>query len=179
MSEHYDQREALIKAAERALDRKYKRGEPIQPKRLAGENAPKDSLREALEKIAGSHWERTGYDQTDVDDVPDLSAEDAMKLARAALTVSLPREREIAVTDDAPPLTPFQFEILKRGEDGREIWVRDRAELFGMDMAVLRELKRAGLVEYSTKPTPPGPPAMPSFVLTEAGLAALQQRGGE
>ena len=44
-----------------------------------------DRLAEAMEKIAGSHWERIGYDQTAIDDVPDLSAEEAMNLARQAL----------------------------------------------------------------------------------------------
>lgn len=72
-------------------------------------------------------------------------------------------------------LTPFQIEVLKRGADGRIIWVQDRAELFGIEMAALNELKRLGLVEHSTEPNPPGPPAMPAYVLTDAGLAALHQ----
>lgn len=39
----------------------------------------------ALEQIAGSHWERFGIDQTDVEQIPDLSAGEAMNLARETL----------------------------------------------------------------------------------------------
>lgn len=40
---------------------------------------------EALEVIAGSHWERVGYCQSDVEDVPDLTAVEAQSHARATL----------------------------------------------------------------------------------------------
>lgn len=43
-------------------------------------------MESALDQIASSHWERVGYDQTDIDDVPNLSAEEAMLLARRALS---------------------------------------------------------------------------------------------
>lgn len=43
----------------------------------------------ALGKIAGSHWERVGYCQTDIDDVPDLTAEEAMLTARRILSTLL------------------------------------------------------------------------------------------
>lgn len=39
----------------------------------------------ALKQIAGSHYERWGMDQTDVEEVPDLSGDEAMNIARAAL----------------------------------------------------------------------------------------------
>lgn len=39
----------------------------------------------ALQQIAGSHWERFGVDQTDIEELPDLSADEAMNLARRAL----------------------------------------------------------------------------------------------
>lgn len=42
-------------------------------------------LETALKAIAGSHWERWGMDQTDFDEVPDHSGEEAMEIARAAL----------------------------------------------------------------------------------------------
>lgn len=45
-----------------------------------------EELIEALELIAGSHWERVGYCQTDIDDVPDLTALEAMHLARTILS---------------------------------------------------------------------------------------------
>ena len=44
------------------------------------------NLEAALTQIAGSHWERYGIDQTDIEDVPDLSAEEAMNVARDALS---------------------------------------------------------------------------------------------
>jgi hypothetical protein len=43
-------------------------------------------LEKALELIAGSHWERVGIDQTDVEQIPDLSADEAMNTARDALS---------------------------------------------------------------------------------------------
>lgn len=43
---------------------------------------------EALRKIAGSHLVRVGYDQTSVEDTPDLTADEAMNLARTALVES-------------------------------------------------------------------------------------------
>lgn len=36
----------------------------------------------AFSLIAGSHWERFGIDQTDVEQVPDLSSDEAMNVAR-------------------------------------------------------------------------------------------------
>lgn len=42
-------------------------------------------LEAALKAIAGSHWERWGMDQTDINEVPDHSGEEAMEIARAAL----------------------------------------------------------------------------------------------
>lgn len=41
-------------------------------------------LEAALKQIAGGHWERFGT-EADVDEVPDLSADEAMRLARDAL----------------------------------------------------------------------------------------------
>ncbi|SMD03798.1 Lar family restriction alleviation protein [Novosphingobium sp. B1] len=53
----------------------------------------------ALQQIAGSHWERFGVDQTDIEELPDLSADEAMNLARAVLmdtaTPPEPRETEL------------------------------------------------------------------------------------
>lgn len=42
-------------------------------------------LTTALEKIAGSHYERVGHCVTDMDEVPDCGAQEAMELARVAL----------------------------------------------------------------------------------------------
>lgn len=42
-------------------------------------------LEGALKQIAESHWERFGLDQTDVEEVPNLSGDEAMEAARAAL----------------------------------------------------------------------------------------------
>jgi hypothetical protein len=75
-------------------------------------------------------------------------------------------------------LTPLHLEMLRRGEGGREIWVHDRAELFGAEMAALSALSRAGMVEQSNRPKPPGPPTFPSFVITEVGRAALAANQG-
>ena len=47
----------------------------------------------ALNKIAGSHWERVGRCQTDIEDTPDLTAIEAMQEARAILAD--PQVREI------------------------------------------------------------------------------------
>lgn len=45
--------------------------------------------RAALNRIAGSHFERVGYCQTDIDDVPDMSAGEAMAIARQALSSAM------------------------------------------------------------------------------------------
>ena len=42
-------------------------------------------MEDALTQIAGSHYERFGVDQTDIDELPDLSADEAMNLARTIL----------------------------------------------------------------------------------------------
>ena len=42
-------------------------------------------MEDALKQIAGSHYERFGVDQTDIDELPDLSADEAMNLARTTL----------------------------------------------------------------------------------------------
>jgi len=44
-----------------------------------------DVMEKALQQIASSHPERVGYDQTDIDEIPDLSGEEAMKIARETL----------------------------------------------------------------------------------------------
>ena len=53
---------------------------------LAAQDGLVDALKTALAKIAGSHWERFGTSQTDIEQVPDLSAEEAMNVARDALS---------------------------------------------------------------------------------------------
>jgi hypothetical protein len=73
-------------------------------------------LREALEKIAGSHWERVGRCQTDIDDVPDLTAQEAMQEARKALS---------AVGDEAT-----------KSEGGAKITHAEIIEMFGEVMPV-------------------------------------------
>lgn len=60
-----------------------RRADSAERDRLAGEVA---RLREALEVIASSHWERFGMDQTDIEQLPDLSADEAMNAARDALS---------------------------------------------------------------------------------------------
>lgn len=40
----------------------------------------------ALDRIAGSHLTRVGYDQTDIADEPDLTSVEAMTEARTALS---------------------------------------------------------------------------------------------
>jgi len=44
-----------------------------------------DAWESGLKSIASSHFERWGMDQTDVDEVPDHSGEEAMNIARALL----------------------------------------------------------------------------------------------
>ena len=52
---------------------------------IAERDARIAKLTEALERIAGSHWERVGMDQTDTEDVPDLTDYEMLQLARTAL----------------------------------------------------------------------------------------------
>lgn len=63
MSDHYDQREALFKA-EQALDQKYKRGEPMQPKRLEIKHTDSETLYfvGALTRIANAARREDGSD---------------------------------------------------------------------------------------------------------------------
>ena len=56
---------------------------------IAAQAAELQRLREGMTRaeaaftlIAGSHWERFGVDQTDVEQVPDLSSDEAMNVAR-------------------------------------------------------------------------------------------------
>ena len=56
---------------------------------IAAQAAELQRLREGMTRaeaaftlIAGSHWERFGIDQTDVEQVPDLSSDEAMNVAR-------------------------------------------------------------------------------------------------
>jgi len=44
-----------------------------------------DILEAGLKLIAGSHWERFGMDQTDIEELPDLSDVEAMQTARSTL----------------------------------------------------------------------------------------------
>lgn len=53
--------------------------------RIEALEAENERLRDVLEEIAGAHLERVGYCQTDIDEVPDLTAREAMSAARAAL----------------------------------------------------------------------------------------------
>ena len=53
---------------------------------IAALEAEVTRLERALSIIASSHWERFGIDQTDIEQIPDLSADEAMNTARDALS---------------------------------------------------------------------------------------------
>jgi len=63
-----------------AADDWYYKGRPIVE--IANEAI---GFERALEVIAGSHWERVGYCQSDVEDITDLTAIEAQSHARATL----------------------------------------------------------------------------------------------
>ena len=80
-----DQIQAELRASQevmrvQAADDWYYEGRPIVE--IANEAI---GFERALEVIAGSHWERVGYCQSDVEDIPNLTAIEAQSHARATL----------------------------------------------------------------------------------------------
>jgi len=74
-------------------------------------------LETALKLIAGSHWERWGIDQTDIEELPDLSAEEAMKVARDALSYDDDQpvaQAAIAAMQPAPVVTDEMVQTVLR-----------------------------------------------------------------
>ena len=57
--------------------------------------------RNGLTQIAGSHWERWGMCQTDIDEIPDLSGDEAMSLARHLLGDTDDARQALKGTDNA------------------------------------------------------------------------------
>jgi hypothetical protein len=76
---------------------------------------------------------------------------------------------------DEPPLKidPIHEKLLKRGLDGRWIWLDDDMMFRVGQICAPGELERTGLVEQAKGPFPPGPPSLKPRILTEAGRAAL------
>lgn len=68
-----------------AYSKGFEEGGRVERERADFLEAENERLRATLEKIAGSHDERVGHCPTDMADVPDCSAEEAMNLARALL----------------------------------------------------------------------------------------------
>lgn len=75
--------------SENATTPLYLRPSKINGDRVEGLLDAVATMEKALELIAGSHPERVGYDQTDIDDVSDLSGDEAMKVARDALSAAM------------------------------------------------------------------------------------------
>ncbi len=57
--------------------------------------------RKGLTQIAGSHWERWGICQTDIDEIPDLSGDESMNLARQLLGEADDARQALKGTDNA------------------------------------------------------------------------------
>lgn len=71
-------------------------------------------------------------------------------------------------------LDSLHINLLMRGSGGREIGLSDDMMFRMGEIVALGELSRAGYVELSKRPHPPGPPSPTLHVPTEAGERALK-----
>ena len=93
--------------------------------KLAEVRAVVDRQAQALEQIAGSHWERFGIDQTDIEQIPDLSADEAMNLARDTLSLDHPvvADRDRTIAEQAAELAKLR-EALRASHDATAEYYR-------------------------------------------------------